>query len=647
MADSVLAKMAVQISGNTAQFNKSMAEASKDLDKFGKEAKKASNESNNFGKSLTGLSGPLKLIAGLGIGAGLVSLGKTIFDLGVKQEQLNIAFSTFLGSADKARALISDLNEFAIVTPFTPDQVNNAAKALLAFGVAGDEIIPTLKQLGDVSAGTGKDLTEMAVIFGQIRSTGRLMGQDLLQLINAGFNPLQVISEKTGKSVAALKKEMEQGKISFEQVADAFKTATSEGGLFFNLMEKQSVSIGGLVSTIAGNIEEGFKNIFSQTQGPLKDFIDQLVRLSEAFREFTKGPDQKRQETFDKILKEQIDDFKNLVKIFDGDTEQALSVLEEQITRRKEIIKNLVFSLRDQIKDIPVGSTDPKDKALRDQEERLTNEFLAYDQLIPKIQDYIKSIKDVKPVAKQTAEALGLIAAVQAEIKRETDRQPGIFDEKELIKSNNRIKELNVELQRLKSLGESAGTPDLKTKSFADISTDLFAGLDEGLKARMPSIIANLKLIPATYTAVAEEVVSISGIISSGIADIANAFGEAIVGGEDFGKSFIKSLAKFAQQFGSLLIAIGIGEIALKSAPAPAKIAAGAALVALGAAASRLLSNPPSSRGGGSSGSSYNRNSTSAAFQDVSFSTSVSGTDLNIVLGNTANRDSFTKPQWR
>src|SRR5688572_17019875 len=203
MADSVLAKMAVQIQGNTAQFNKSMAESSKSLDKFGKEAKSAQKSANDFGKGVTGLAGPLKLIAGLGIGAGLISLGKTIFDLGVKQEQLNIAFSTFLGSATKAKSLISDLNEFAIVTPFTPDQVNSAAKALLAFGVTGEEIIPTLKQLGDVSAGTGKDLTEMAIIFGQIRSTGRLMGQDLLQLINAGFNPLQVISEKTGKSVAA------------------------------------------------------------------------------------------------------------------------------------------------------------------------------------------------------------------------------------------------------------------------------------------------------------------------------------------------------------------------------------------------------------------------------------------------------------
>jgi len=271
-------KTAIQgVEKETKDAEKEMLKLDRAVKKTGRDGKK---EMDSFGKAIN-------LISVAAITAGVFKLGKTIFDLGVKQEQLNIAFTTFLGSAREAKKVMADLTKFSIVTPFTPDQVNGAAKALLAFGVKGKELIPILKMLGDVSAGTGKDLTEMAVIFGQIRSTGRLMGQDLLQLINAGFNPLQVISEKTGKSVAILKNEMEKGLISFDMVSEAFKTATSEGGLFFNLMEKQSQSIGGIMSTISGNIEEGFKNIFATKAGPIAEFVKVLQTLSESFLNFT------------------------------------------------------------------------------------------------------------------------------------------------------------------------------------------------------------------------------------------------------------------------------------------------------------------------------------------------------------------------
>lgn len=275
---------------------KETKDAEKEMLKLGKTTKAAGQQG---GQSFLNFKNILSTISVVGIIAGLTQLGKKILDLGIKQEQLNISFTTFLGSASKARLLLAELTKFAIVTPFTPDQVNQAAKALLAFGVKGKEIIPTLKMLGDVSAGTGKDLTEMSIIFGQIRSTGRLMGQDLLQLINAGFNPLQIISEQTGKSVAKLKQEMEKGLITFDMVAGAFKTATSEGGLFFNLMEKQSVSIGGKLSTVAGNIEEVFKNIFSATSGPLADFVDKLGVISEAFLMMSKSTSMFGQEIAD------------------------------------------------------------------------------------------------------------------------------------------------------------------------------------------------------------------------------------------------------------------------------------------------------------------------------------------------------------
>lgn len=309
--DAALLKAAGSLKANEDAARKADAE----VKKYGKDAEAAGNQA---GKSFLNLGNIWKGLIAIGIVTFVGNLAKKTFELGVKQEQLNIAFTTFLGSAEKARKLLAELNKFALVTPFTPDQVNNAAKALLAFGVAGDKIIPTLKLLGDVSAGTGKDLTEMAIIFGQIKSTGRLMGQDLLQLINAGFNPLQVISEKTGKSMKLLKEEMEKGLISFDMVEKAFIDATSAGGLFFNLMEKQSKSVGGLLSTVSGNIDEILKNIFSASSGPIKNFVDQLVSMSEGFLALSESVDQKEFRLKTERVAALTEEFKAYAKAFDS-----------------------------------------------------------------------------------------------------------------------------------------------------------------------------------------------------------------------------------------------------------------------------------------------------------------------------------------
>lgn len=220
---------------------------------------KATDEVNQKSKSFfSNMSTSMKLVTGYlttRLISGFINLGKKLVTSAGKFEQLNIAFETFLGSKKKATALINELDRFAARTPFLTSQVNAAAKGLLAFGFEADEIIPTMKMLGDISAGTGKDLKELGIIFGQIKGAGRLMGQDLLQLISAGFNPLQVISEKTGRSMRDLKDDMSKGAISFEMVTQAFKDATSEGGRFYNLTEKQSKSLLGRISTLQSNFE--------------------------------------------------------------------------------------------------------------------------------------------------------------------------------------------------------------------------------------------------------------------------------------------------------------------------------------------------------------------------------------------------------
>lgn len=433
-------------------IEKETKDSEKEMLKLNNTIKKTGDSGSQSFLNFKNILGAISVTA---IIAGLTQLGRKILDLGVKQEQLNIAFTTFLGSATRAKTLLAELTKFSIVTPFSPDQVNNAAKALLAFGVQGEEIIPTLKMLGDVSSGTGKDLTEMAVIFGQIRSTGRLMGQDLLQLINAGFNPLQIISEKTGKSVKTLKEEMEKGNISFQQVSDAFKTATSEGGLFFNLMEKQSQSIGGVMSTISGNIDEGLKNIFTTTSGPLKDFIDSLNTLSENFREFTKSKEQIADEREVEIINDVTKAYDLQVKAF-GDSARARERIIELIEEQKQRIRE-ESDIQERISNQEVGFFDrdqlmkkAEKQAASDKLAQLNNEAMMYDLVVKELDEHIlktglstKVVNDDADAHKKTAKEI----KNRSDALKALNKQMGFTTGAEKFKENQKNEEKEADRQ--------------------------------------------------------------------------------------------------------------------------------------------------------------------------------------------------------
>lgn len=185
---------------------------------------------------------------------GVLSAAFKGLQLAADFEKNQIAFGTMLGSMQAGASLVKDLQDFAAATPLEAGDLQAAAKTLLQFGVSGNQILPVLKQLGDVTGGNAENFNRLALAFGQMSATGRLMGQDLLQMINSGFNPLQEIARTTGKSMASLKEDMEKGKISVEMVQGAFASATAEGGMFAGLMERQSKSLGGLFSTLQDDI---------------------------------------------------------------------------------------------------------------------------------------------------------------------------------------------------------------------------------------------------------------------------------------------------------------------------------------------------------------------------------------------------------
>ena len=245
-----------------------------DIEKIKKEATGLQGIFNRAKGAFAGIFAAQVVNSAIGSIQGLI--GKTI-ELSASYEQTKVAFDTFLGDSEKATEVLNNLNKFSIETPFEPDQVNQAGKSLLAFGLEADELIPKLTQIGDISSATGKDFNELAVIFGKAKVAGTLFGEDINQLTEAGIPVIQEFAKQLGVSESQVKKLASEGKISFSNLEEAFKSLTSEGGKFEGLMLAQSKTFGGLVSSLRGAVDESLRGIGDTILPLLKPVIEGLI----------------------------------------------------------------------------------------------------------------------------------------------------------------------------------------------------------------------------------------------------------------------------------------------------------------------------------------------------------------------------------
>lgn len=239
----------------------------------------ATSTAGDFGKLGTAVAGAFSVAA-------VSALGKEIVKVRGDVQALEQSFNVLAGA--KGGALFEEIRRFAVETPLGMQELAKSAQTLLSFNVEAERIMPLLRQIGDISMGDSQKLQSLTLAFAQMSSTGKLMGQDLLQMINAGFNPLSVISGKTGKSIGALRKEMESGAISAEMVADAFATATGEGGKFNGMLEQQSKGIKGMVSNFEGAVEDMFNKIGEQSEGIITGAVGVATDLVENYEQVGK-----------------------------------------------------------------------------------------------------------------------------------------------------------------------------------------------------------------------------------------------------------------------------------------------------------------------------------------------------------------------
>lgn len=264
------AKIIQSISDAAAESGKRMDSSIRiDGGKFSSDAAHVNREIAGIGDQAASTGASIESAfkkAGAAIGIAF-SLGQVkefageVLNVRANMESLQTSFTVLLGSAEKGNELFEQLRDYGATTPLElPDLAKNA-QTLLGFGIQAKDVMGILKDIGNISMGDAQKMESLTLAFSQATSAGKLQGQDLLQMINAGFNPLQEIATKTGKTMGEVKDEMSKGAISADMLRQAFADAAGEGGKFDGMLDKQSKTLKGAKSNLDDAIEMAYNGI--------------------------------------------------------------------------------------------------------------------------------------------------------------------------------------------------------------------------------------------------------------------------------------------------------------------------------------------------------------------------------------------------
>lgn len=295
MATTTLGNLLLQlnVSGQRA-VTSALNSVARSTDNLNRSTGKASKAGFNFTGVILSLT---KGLTGLGIAFGVIdgfnALTKMMengiragFKYNRELDLLHASMESLTQSQETANKLTNEMIVLAAETPFAIKDFAKAAKTLLGYGVVQEEVMEDMQMLGDISLGDAQSLDRLSLAFGQVTAKGKLQAEEVRQMVNAGFNPLQIISEKTGHSIEYLTDVMRKGGITTEMVRDSMKDATGEGGRFYNSMENLSKTFGGQVDKMKeygtifwGNITKPFFDILASRVFPI--IVNHLIRMGE------------------------------------------------------------------------------------------------------------------------------------------------------------------------------------------------------------------------------------------------------------------------------------------------------------------------------------------------------------------------------
>ena len=240
----------------------------------------ANAKTKSFISEMKGLAG---IMAAGGIAAGFYNIGKAALSASAEMEQNKVAFSTMLGSAEKANTLLQQMTAFAAATPFQLPEIVTAGKQMLAFGFQSGEVINNLRMLGDVSAGLSVPVGDMVYLFGQIKTQGKAMTQDLMQFANRGIPIYEELGKVLGVSSGQVKDFASQGKIGFNEINQVFVNLTKSGSKFGGMMEAQSKTLAGQWSNFNDTLGKTAVLLGDQMSGDASEVLKILGLMVDSY----------------------------------------------------------------------------------------------------------------------------------------------------------------------------------------------------------------------------------------------------------------------------------------------------------------------------------------------------------------------------
>ena len=266
-----------KLEGATRDANGRLRDSRSRFISVGKSATQASKGVNNLAGAIRGL------VAGFGI----FQAGKFVIFKTAELERQTKSLEVLTGSLGNARNIISELQQFGAVTPFTSTELIETAKRLKAFGFETEQVVDVTKRLADVAGATGADLGGIATAFGQIQAKGRLQGEELLQLQERGVGLQDELQKMYGLTADEFRKALEGGRISADAVNLALQNITETGGKYANGAIAQSETLSGKFSTLVDQIERVARTIGEAItpalQSVLSIAIQAVDRINQAF----------------------------------------------------------------------------------------------------------------------------------------------------------------------------------------------------------------------------------------------------------------------------------------------------------------------------------------------------------------------------
>ena len=218
----------------------------------------------------------------------LKNFGQELIKVRGDFQQLEVAFTTMLGSKEKADVLMDQIVKTAATTPFDLQGVANGAKQLLAYGESAENVNETIVRLGNIASGLSLPLNDLVYLYGTTMVQGRLFTQDVRQFMGRGIPLIQELSKELGKTTDEINQMVTDGKIGFPEVQRVIENLTNEGGMFYNLMEAQSKTLTGQISNLEDAWASMLNNIGKETEGALSAGIEFAATLVENYETILK-----------------------------------------------------------------------------------------------------------------------------------------------------------------------------------------------------------------------------------------------------------------------------------------------------------------------------------------------------------------------